>query len=279
MEFIVSELLRLPEVQHLVFNQSPLILALFQIQFSPVLSIDNPIFVAPFQEAIQKEYPLVSYSDQVEYEVGINVEEAEIRKGNPFRQWRFSDKEDNWVVVLDHNFLTIETRAYEYFEDFIVRLRQVLAALVEHIRPTVSTRIGLRYINEIRTEDKDWSLIIRNELLGPLMNNALAEHTIQSIQEIQLTLPNEQNITIRHGYFPNGTVVQPRPGTEIPSLPFYLLDFDASNNFPLPDPIEMDFDAVCNYVTDYHQTIYKLFRWSVTEQYISSLGVRYHEQD
>lgn len=270
----MTQFLGLPEIEHLVFKETPLVLTVCQVQFSTVLEISQPSFIAPFQRALQKHYPLLASTDQVAYEVGIGPGEPEIRQGEKLRQWRFSDIEDNWAVVLSHDFVALETRKYAHFEDFLTRLRSVIKALTKHVRPAVGTRIGLRYINEIRPGHQDWQSVINRELLGPLANPNLSQNITHSIQEIRFSLPNQQSLAIRHGSFPGGTTVHPKIGESVSLEPFYLLDLDAFHDFQLPNILPMEVDIICRYVVQYHHLTYQLFRWSVTEQYISTLGVQ-----
>jgi uncharacterized protein (TIGR04255 family) len=273
----VTNYLGLPQFPDVVFERPPLMLTLFQIQFPTVLGVENPQYVAPFQEAIRERYPNLLPTNQVEMQIAMAAGEAQIRRGEMFRQWRFSDMDDNWVVVLGHNFVTLETRSYEHFDAFVDQIQFIIDALIAHIRPTVGLRIGLRYINEIRSPDEDVLSFIRPQLLGPLAVDSVAAHLIQGVQELRLAFEQGNGLNIRHGYVPQGTTVQPRTDDERFDEPFYLLDFDAFYEFSPLEPLAMQSDMICNYVNDYHSLIYQLFRWSVTETYVAGLGVRHHE--
>jgi uncharacterized protein (TIGR04255 family) len=275
------ELISLPDVPRIVLEHSPLVLALCQVRFSAVLNVANPAFVGPFQHAIQARYPIARQTQQVGFQFGIGSGAAEIQQSPPSLQWQFADQHDNWKVVLAPDFLTIETRAYEQFNDFLDRLQEVLDALAQHIQPAVVTRLGLRYIDEIRQSDMEWSDVIRAELLGPVAVPELIANAIQTatIQQLLLRYPDNQGITIHHGLFPTGSIVQPRPGEEMPGSPFYLLDTDVYREFPLPEALPTDPKVICRYVEASHKVIYRLFRWSVTDAYLSTLEVRRHDPD
>lgn len=263
------DLLNLPDVPHIVFKHPPLAMALCQIQFSTVLDVADQSYVAAFHRAIKKEYPITTPTEQVTVQLGLDIR-SEIRS----RQWRFADPIDTWIVVLAQDFVTLETRAYEDFDDFLARLRRILQALVEHFQPVLTTRIGLRYINEIRPNDQALSSVIRSELLGPLAVDAFAASASQAIQELRLVFPPSEGLTVRHGLFSGGTTVQPRPGREAPTSPFYLLDFDAYQEVQSPQTLPVDPDLLCQHIAQYNQVIRRLFRWSLTEEYTESLGVQ-----
>jgi len=276
------EAFQLPEMPHVIFEHPPLVLALCQVRYTSVLNVTNASFVAPFQEAIKDQYPVVAANPihEIGVQFGNSPGEANILQGNPSIQWQFTDQDDNWKIVLTPDFFSIETRVYEHFDDFLDRLRKALNALIQHIKPVSGIRIGLRYVNEIRPSNIDWPHIIRRELLGPVIVPELINNAIQftAVQQIQLRYPNEQGININHGLLPSGTIVAPRQGEEeLLERPFYLLDFDAFHEFPPPKSFIMNLDVICRDVKKYHRDIGRLFKWSVTEQYMSSLEVRHHD--
>ncbi len=278
MTFVDSELelLGLPDVPRVVLKRAPLVLALCQVRFTSMLSVNDPASLAAFQRAIQSRYPIAAQVQEVELTVGLGPTEHEIRREQrQTPQWQFTDQNDNWKIMLSQDFLTLETRTYEHFDDFLTRLQEALDALVEHIQPTVVTRLGLRYINEIRSsnlKNMTWSDVIRQDLLGPIAASALAQNSIQavSIQQVLLRYPGDLGINIHHGLLPIGTTIKLRPKEQRPIEPFYLLDFDVFREFSLPEAPTMDTKVICQYVKVYHKMIYRLFRWSVTKRYIST---------
>ena len=271
------DLLRLPEVPRIVLHHSPLVLALCQVRFSSMLSVTDPASLAAFQRAIQSKYPVGVPVQEVELLIGVELNEPEIRREQRRSpQYQFTDQDDNWKIVLSQDFLTLETRNYELFDDFLVRLREALDALVQHIQPTVVTRLGLRYINEIRSNslnNMDWSDIIQRDLLGPVAVSELIENTSQivSMQQLSLRYPDDLGINIQHGLLPSGTTVQLRAKEEPPKQAFYLLDYDVYREFPLPRGLLMNTETICHHAEIYHNMIYRLFRWSVSEDYLTTL--------
>jgi len=271
------KLLGLPDVPRVVLKRAPLVLALCQVRFTSMLSVNDPASLATFQRAIQSKYPIAAQVQEVELVVGVGPNPPEIRqeqRRSP--QWQFTDQNDNWKVVLSQDFLALETRTYEHFDDFLTRLREALDALVEHIQPTIVTRLGLRYINEIRVNGYDsmtWHEIIHQDLLGPIAVSELVENATQvvALQQMSLRYPGDLGINIHHGLLPIGTTIKLRPKEQQPIGPFFLLDFDVFREFSLPEAPTMDIKVISQHIKVYHQMIYRLFRWSVTEQYISTL--------
>lgn len=267
--------LQLPEPENVVFERPPLVLAVFQVRFSSLVEVASQDYdIKPFRNAIEDEYPHFTPVKQVAVQV-------DVRSGEPKQtetvQWRFTDESANWTVVLASDFLTLEVRRYKHFPEFTSRLRSLLSALVKHVRPKIGTRLGLRYINEIRVGAERLSSIVRPELLGLLAVPELESHAAQCSQEAVLRLPDDQTIQMRFGFFPDGSTVQPPPGQQSPSGPFFLLDFDAYKMFSAPILLRMEPESIGEYVDRYHNEIEKIFRWSMTEKFTESLGVRRHD--
>ena len=266
----VLDLLTLPDVSRIELRAPPLVLALCQVQYEGVASLEDARRIAPFQSAIQQEYPLSTIAPR---SISLQVHATGMQQVNSF-QWVFRDRDDVWHLALANDAITLETRRYDQFPNFLGRLRTVLNALQTHLEPSAIKRVGLRYINEIRTGDANWGAIIRPQLLGPLTEPVLARYAAQVIQELRLAYPEGHAINVRHGLFPGGTTVQPREGETPLDGSFYLLDLDAFQVSSDQPPESLDPEAICARVDAFHTSIYQLFRWSVSDAYITGLAVK-----
>ncbi len=254
-----------------VYARPPLALTLCQIRFATKFGL-NDSTVAPFQEALETDYPNPDRQQQVTaIQVGSQVSQIGIQAPSPETLWKFTDETGDWTVTLTQDFITLETRAYAHFDDFLARLRRVLEILDRTIRPRIGRRIGLRYINEIRSINKDWAEIIQRELLGALAIHSIRDSAEQAIQVLTLRA-RDARINLQHGVFPTGTTVVPKPGLQVPTEPFYLLDIDMYQDFSPPKSLRMDSLIISEYVEQYHATISRLFRWATTDEYRASLG-------
>jgi uncharacterized protein (TIGR04255 family) len=233
--------------------------------------LEDARVLARFQEAISSRYPL---SHIVPREMKLHLNPAGVQQQIGSLQWVFADEEDVWHLTLAQDALTLETRSYDSFENVLERLKSGLEALKAYLQPTSTRRIGLRYINEIRDFSRPWSDMIRPELLGPLNEPTLARTVQHAVQEVRLQLPDGHFINIRQGLIPSGAAVQPRPGDSVPDVPFYLLDFDAFHEFAQEALEPLEGTEICNHVDAFHTSIYRLFRWSVTEAFIERLAVK-----
>lgn len=272
MESRLQDLLPRPVNPRVVYAHPPLVLALCQVRFPTVHAIASSEFVAPFQRAIQNLYPIsTGITQDMQIQVAVGRQQAGFLHGGPMPSLRFSDPEDNWTVVLAPESVTLETRAYGNFDDFLQRLREVLQALIHAVTPAAVTRIGLRYVNELRPGHANWASVVRPELLGPFRVPEIAQAATQAAQAIVLEFPEGQVINVNHGFVPSGTTVQPRPGQSPPMEPFYVLDFDAYREFPRLGLPKMDPDLICGMAQEFHDAVSQLFRWSITEEFHAAL--------
>ena len=254
-----------------VYARPPLALALCQVRFATRFGL-NDSTVAPFQEALEGDYPNPERQQQVAaIQVGGQAGQIGLQAPGSETLWKFTDETGDWTVTLTQDFVTLETRAYAHFDDFLARLHRVLEILDRTIRPRVGRRIGLRYINEIRSTNRDWSEIIQRELLGALVIHPIRDSTEQAIQVLTLRA-KEARINLQHGVFPTGTTVVPKPGLRVPIEPFYLIDIDMYQEFSPPKSLKMEPLIISEYVEEYHATISMLFRWATTDEYRASLG-------
>jgi uncharacterized protein (TIGR04255 family) len=253
-----------------VYAHPPLTLALCQVRFAAKFGLNDP-GVAPFQEAIEGEYPNPERQQEIAaIQLGSPGSLHDVQAQPPVLLWKFIDKTGDWTVTLTQDFVALETRAYADFDDFLDRLRRVLLALIGTVNPTVGRRIGLRYINEIRSAERTWSDIIRADLLGVLMIDSFQSACDQAIQVLSLRA-GEARINLQHGLFPTGTTVVPKPGMQAGVDPFYLLDVDMYQEFAPPQSLKMDASMISDYVANYHASVSELFRWATTDEYRNSL--------
>jgi uncharacterized protein (TIGR04255 family) len=123
-------------------QNSPLIMVLAQVRFSPVLKMAE--FVPQLQEQLRHQgYPRFRAAQVNELELG-----AQPRVTQQDR-WFFADKDNHEAVVLASDFIVLETSKYDCFEEFSARLKSLLEILGNGVEVGLSERLGLRYVDLI----------------------------------------------------------------------------------------------------------------------------------
>jgi uncharacterized protein (TIGR04255 family) len=258
----------LPRVDRVLFRKAPIALALAQVRFPVLIRFSEPQFIDEFSQAVRDEYPRSERTVQVP--VLFSPEQAQVLGAT---SWRFSTEDERWSLVLSENALTLEVRGYSSVDEFAERFSVALRALVERLRPTRQTRLGLRYINEFRMPGAitlaEWQPFIQPELLGfgIAATNLFGEATIRTAREdLELTL-EDGSLVVRHGLL-TGTTVEPRERDEPRTGPFYLLDMDRSDS----SIQDLDPDRISGQLHAYNDTLYRFFRWAMLEPLYNALG-------
>jgi uncharacterized protein (TIGR04255 family) len=260
--------LKLPKYEDVVLQNPPLVLAVCQVRFPRAFGLLQSAELRAFQKPIQDAYPVPAVGAEVILEAQSGAD-AKIKKSRD--KLTFSTPDGGWTVSLTEEFLGLETRAYEGFASFRVRLGEALDALLACVEGVKPTRVGLRYINEIRVgETPDWSRVIREELRGPLSTDVM-QHASQCLQEIVISTDEQTGLTMRHGLLPGGTTVA---GADVPEgEPFYLLDCDVFRTFSMDSLRTIDPSEIVATTSEFNEAAYSLFRWSIQDEYLSQLGV------
>lgn len=242
-------------------RNAPLVRVIAQVRFPEILSIEQRDFVAPFQEAIRSKYPVL----RQEQTQGLLFSPGGLTV-KPQTAWRFNDLESHWRVSLTPEFLALETTKYTSRSDFLRRLKEVVEALGEHIEPGQVDRIGLRYIDRITgVAVEEIHRLVRPEVRG-ISGTIAATHAELSLSESRFNLPNAR-ILARWGCLPEGATVDPaaiEPATE----KSWILDLDMSS----ASPMHFDVEHVVTEAQRYAERIYTLFRWAVTDEFLSRYG-------
>lgn len=244
---------------------APLVRVLAQLRFSEILSIEKREFVAPFQEALREQYPMLKHEKTQNIIMGPKGPSVSASASGV---WRFSDLESGWRVSLSPDFVALETSSYTSRDDFIARLSDVLEMLAETIGPKVIERLGVRYIDRVESPhfEKVRSLI-REPILG-VGSTQLWEELRHSISESVFGIA-ETNAALkaRWGVLPAQATIDPAVFEPIDS-PSWLLDLDAFRQEQrVFDPEELSAEA-----RRYAERIYSFFRWAVTDEFLKAYG-------
>lgn len=242
----------IPTAEHEVFPNPPLKVMLGQLRFPPVLRIADPASLASFQDGIRHEFPTFRQEQQLTLMVGLQGPQ-----GPSLQQaFRFITDDGAWSVLLTPDAVTLEAdvaAGYSSYDQFVERFRLLWAAILAHFSPDRILRQGLRYVDHIEGERPapEWASWINEDLLGPLVQR-FGSAVTQAVSELRLTR-DDGVLVFKHGMLPLG------PDAKMG----YLLDFDYFNEEPSGDT---SLDAVMDRFDGYHQEIYSLFRWCVTDE-------------
>ena len=253
-----------PPPAEVPLEDAPLIRVIAQVRFPLVASVDHQNFMAPFQEAIRSDYPILRPEQSRSVALGPQgVMDA--RSGNV---WRFLSAKDGWRISLAPDFLALETTQYTSRNDFLKRLEQALVALRDKIDPQVIDRLGVRYIDRIVGDNlQELPSLVRPEIAG-VMASSIASQTLHAISENMFALPDESGqLLARWGHVPAEGTVDPAAVDPI-AQESWLLDIDAFKK----ETQTLDVDIVLSQARAFAERIYSFFRWVVTDEFLKQYG-------
>jgi uncharacterized protein (TIGR04255 family) len=186
-------------------------------------------------------------------------------------------RDQKTAVTLYAGSLTIEVSEYQRYEDLRALTELTLTAFGGEHSISKWTRLGLRYINEIKSEfvlDKDakwqraasWRPFVHKDLVRDLTNtpDTLCAYAHRGIAYFHAA-KNKGQASLDYGIHPEGLVsdgvlaLRGFPG------PCFVLDIDASH-YRLDDEKEQEEPNILGTLDDLHELIGEIFQWAITER-------------
>ncbi len=255
-----------PPPDEVPLSSPPLVRVIAQVRFPLIASLAKREFIAPFQEAIRKDYPVL----RPEQTRGVVFGPQGVTEAGSNTVWRFHDASAAWRVTLAPDFLALETTKYTSRDDFLERLERVLQALEDHVDPRVVDRLGVRYIDRIFGENLSvLRELVRPEVLG-VLGTPIFKHARHAICENSLVLPDDTGqVTARWGLVPAFGTVDPG-AVEAIDEPSWLLDIDVFQ----ADTHALKVGSIIAQARGFAERIYSIFRWAVTDELLRRYGGR-----
>lgn len=237
---------------------SPLARVLVQVRFASILKIDSKEGVAPFQELIRRQYPLLEQltSHGLQMEVTANTPNFRQIASNV---WRFSDADGAFVVSLTSDAITLEARRYPGRKAFMARWSELLRSVEDIYAPSLAVRVGIRYLNRINGDAMDnlpsW---VNPNLIGVALPE-YREYVSQAISEANLQI-DEGNMLLRWGIIPKNYTIDPNL-LEPVGTASWLLDIDTSSSKQRP----FEANSLTTIYQELSERAYAVFRWVMTD--------------
>jgi uncharacterized protein (TIGR04255 family) len=241
----------LPPVDPVPLGGAPLAQVIAQIKFNGQSSLATHQGIGVLHDALADRYPrLLAEQQAVITAAPGGVSTAQIP------QWRMTDLNGEWAVVLGPEQLTLETTAYAAWDSLRDRLGQAVDALTDVARPRVRERVGLRYVNHVPADESgSFTGRIRAELLGLSGVAGWRDAMTASLSQTVLIDENTQ-MALRYG-----------SGAPIVQGDVFVLDIDCAHE----RPVEFDIDEVMAYFDTLNDAAYRCFCFCVPATFRASL--------
>lgn len=215
-----------------VYLNAPVVLVAAEVRFaSPLIPFPpNDKVLAALRDGLAAYLPLLQPGQTYEASVAPGGEHSL----NMEAHVRFSSRDQLVALTLRPGSLVLETTDYAGFEQFFEVLSTGLQLVGEHLVVAGVSRVGLRYIDEIRLPDgsTDWDRWLDSSLSHPPVFNRIADTAAVRRWQGFAELAGEDGSTVVVRYAPgDGSVLGPqtrRGAGQKESGPFFLLDIDNS---------------------------------------------------
>jgi len=123
-----------------------------------------------FQNLIKTDFPIVEEANSPLLELKVDEKQKIDTKTSEILKWNFLSKDRKRIFSVENNNLTLEFLKYTSYKDFSEKQKMLLDSFKAIFGDVTSTRLGLRYVNQIDLEDTSLELseYIKPELLEVL---------------------------------------------------------------------------------------------------------------
>jgi len=248
-------------VKEIPLPNAPLIRVIGQVRFPIIVSIEDMKYIGNFQERIRDIYPTL----KPEQSVVLNLLGTEPKKEETV--WRFFDDSENWRLTLAPNFLALEAVKYTSRDDFLQRFKDAITVLGECITPKHIDRIGIRYIDQVKGDELSRiKELVRPEILGAF-DSPIGEAMAHSLTQNLYKLESGAKFSTRWG------LLGERQTYDAASLmpleeKSWMLDLDMYSE----SRREFSVEETISEATQFAETIYRFFRWAVTDEFLKAYG-------
>lgn len=254
----------LPEPDTTRLARSPLELVVCQVRHERRLVVGEGATALAIHEALGGAggpYPSIDEASGAEFNVVMGIGAPDIRETKT-SGWRLTSADGAWVITLMPDNFALETSAYTTWSDeFAPRLKALIEAVDEHVKPKLEQRVGLRYVDRITelglTELAAWQPYLRPELLGLVLHPQLGTGVRQYLQQVVIDIADGVTAGLRHG-----PVVE--PGREAVD---YQLDYDIFRQRGRP----FDASAIQASADEFNVYALQLFQATITDELLDEL--------
>ena len=181
-----------------ILANAPVKLVVAQVRFERHPDIAESAFVTRFRELIGEEFTQIEQAKVQQITAGPLGVVTEM----PESGWTLSTGDGVKISVLESS-ASLEVTQYSNWEAFRSKLDILLRAVEEIVRPATEQRAGLRYIDELDTEEgvrAGWKGYVRGELLGPVLHPDFGAFITTTEQRVVLTYSDGSTCLLRHGF-------------------------------------------------------------------------------
>lgn len=253
-----------------VYPHAPIVLMVAEIRYPQPARLDQAQ-VRTVSDALQDWLPDFDTGVDVEiaWQGNTNGDMQQEQHREEFHRWSSTDHRT--VFELHSGMMALRTTDYKGYDHARERLDTVIGLVDGMLHPTGYTRVGLRYIDEIRVPSSDvpidWSQWVSSSLLGPRELGGTNRRIVSQEGTMVLETGQLSALAVRYGQG-MGYVFDSTPELRRPMPtpgPMFKLDIDS---FTLPSEQAPSFDTgtLLNTCDMLHEPIHGVFEDLITDK-------------
>jgi uncharacterized protein (TIGR04255 family) len=239
-----------PTAERIELQNPPLELVVGQIRFPIILGLANNQSPEAFHRTIRADYPVTKRGHQASALIEASGEPHVLTSKLSF--WLFEDKDSHWTVSLGADFLSLETRRYRQFDEFVRRFLALTDLAAKTYGIELRERLGLRYIDQVSRARQpflppDWTAAVNPDILPFRRFRGEGEPQMNHV-EARFSFGPKRMLALNAGLFDRGF-----PGTDEDML---ILDFDCYTEQ------RDNLDGIRSDLFLFKEVTYNAFRWA-----------------
>lgn len=254
-----------------VFPSSPLALVAAEVRFNDSARLRQQETIDAISIALEPMLPVQDQYQQAGFEVRPDgPPQLKQSQGRTFK-----NISSTAVATLTSDRLSLETTTYSHFSEFREQLLTCCRAVAEAGVTPALRRIGLRYIDEIRTSDvevtdpRQWTKWIDSRLVNQMELGPDESEVLQSEGVVTYRLPGNRGLNLRFAALARGAVVSPAELVRKPfdaERSFFVLDLDGYQDFVGADATLFSVDVIATTLDALHGPTGVTFQASITDE-------------
>lgn len=211
-----------------------------------------------FAKDIEKDFPIIEEQKGESGVINFNFKTKEYKQEvSPLITWNLFNKDRTIKLQTQPTFLIIEFFKYKDSSELTPNM-EIVSKFIKSFNIKTINRLGLRYINEIKIDDKkdllDWSSYINGDLLGSISYSQKNKKALARAMGGVVFKEDFGNINFNYGLWNSA---YPNIVTE----KIFVLDIDAYSKFP----IDTDGLNLEELVKEYNKAIENIFESSIED--------------
>lgn len=257
-----------------IYKNPPLVLAVIELRHDTTPSLSEPDQAA-LKSFLSDTFPL---SRPAQPQMNVTITPTDVVKTNTPTSPRFMTRDNSASITFRTEAIVVETTRYVRRSVLKERLRQAVEARQKIAGAGGMTRLGVRYINEVRASTEtpaDWEQWISPALTSSAALTAGEGRPAQTWQGLATFGNEREGVVLRHGNLegyavnPAGDLRRPTP----PPGPYYLLDID-SYWAPEGETPPLEWESIETRYDDAALLAHNLFQQLVTDKYRQEVLLR-----